>query len=73
MAHITRLNLLPTDLRTIFRKLERVEVKIINAEWSLFFNKTCIKENFWPNYTTIIIYLRLLSSRGASSKFNWVV
>ena len=50
MAYITRLNLLPTDLRTIFRKLERVEVKIINAEWSLFFNKTCIKENFWPNY-----------------------
>ena len=56
MAYTTRLNLLPTDLRSIFRKLERVEDKIINAEWSLFFNKTCIKENFWPNYTKIKIF-----------------
>lgn len=54
MAYTTRINILPTDLRSLFRKLERVENKIINAEWSLFFNETCIKENILPNYTKIL-------------------
>ena len=54
MAYSTRINVLPEFLRNFFRSLERVKDKIIIGEWSLFFNKTCIKEHLWPNYTKIL-------------------
>ena len=53
MAYSTRINVLPNDLRNLFRRLERVKEKVVNAEWSLFFNKTCLKEHLWPNYTSL--------------------
>ena len=47
------LNLLPQDLKRYYRDLENVMKKIINANWSTVFNKTCIKNNIWPNFTNI--------------------
>ena len=46
-----KLNLLPEDLKRMYRELENVKNKIINANWSIVFNETCIKENIWPKYT----------------------
>ena len=48
-----KLNSLPQDLKKCFRDLENVRKKIINANWSIVFNKTCIKNNIWPNFTNI--------------------
>ena len=42
MAYSTRINVLSNDLRNLFRRLEIEEDKIVNTEWSLFFNKTCV-------------------------------
>ena len=55
MNYGSLLNTLPVDFKNILREKESVNKKIINAEWSLVFNKTCIKENIWPNYTKINI------------------
>ena len=40
-----KLNSLPQDLKRYYRDLENVMKKIINANWSTVFNKTCIKNN----------------------------
>ena len=50
MAYSTGIKLSSNNLN-FFIRLERVEDKIMNAEWSLFFNKTCLKEHLWPNCT----------------------
>ena len=41
---------LPYDTRKLFRKLESVEKKIINNNWSSVFNKTCLNNNLMPKY-----------------------
>ena len=40
-----KLNLLPQELKKFYRDFENVTKKIVNANWSIVFNKTCIKEN----------------------------
>ena len=41
---------LPAEKRKLFRKLERIEKKIINNKWSNIFNKKCLKNNMLPKY-----------------------
>ena len=45
---------LPNDTRKLFRKLENLEKKIINNNWSSVFNKTCLKNNLLPKYVNCI-------------------
>ena len=42
---------LPNELKNLFRNLERTSRKIIMSNWSLKFNKTCLKENLLPKYS----------------------
>ena len=55
MTYSSYLGRLPTDLKNLFRKFEKVENSIINSKWSMFFNKTCLKEQIWPTYTKIYL------------------
>ena len=41
---------IPAENRKLFRKLESIEKKIMNNEWSNIFNKTCLKNNMLPKY-----------------------
>lgn len=40
----------PAELRRTFRDYESVSKKIVNANWSITFNKLCLKENILPDY-----------------------
>ena len=51
MSYGENLYLLPEELRNSFRKFEEIRKKLINIEWSLVFNQTCLKNNLWPIYT----------------------
>ena len=42
------------ESKNIFRNYEKINKKIIDAEWSKTFNEVCIKENLWPTYTNLI-------------------
>ena len=49
---------LPQQLKIYYRKYESLYKKKINKLWALNFNKTCINENLWPTFTTIIIIIK---------------
>ena len=49
------LSLLPDSIKLMYRKYENLIKKVINAEWSKVFNRTCLKEYLWPTYTKIIL------------------
>ena len=44
---------IPPQLRTLFRKLENNEKKIIKNKWSKTFNNVCLNENIMPNFSRI--------------------
>ena len=43
-------NSLPKEVKAKIRKLEKTIKKKIKTEWSIKFNKTCLKEDILPNY-----------------------
>ena len=45
------LSLLPDSMKLMYRKYENLIKKVINAEWSKVFNRTCLKEYLWPTYS----------------------
>ena len=47
------LNLVSPEVRTLYRKYESVNKRIIKAKWSATFNRICIKEDIMPVYTRI--------------------
>ena len=51
------LNSLPKEVKTKIRKLEKTIKKKIKTEWSIKFNKTCLKEDILPNYSKFILFL----------------
>ena len=52
-------NLSPSQ-KSLIRKYENLNKKLINARNAVVFNKTCIKENLLPNYTDTSIYIWIL-------------
>ena len=49
---------LDPNTRNIIRSLEKIKLKIINKQYSLVFNKTCLNNNLQPKYIYIIyIYI----------------
>ena len=54
------INVLPSECKKLIRLRESIIKKIINAELSITFNQTCIRENLLPAYTrNIYIYIYL--------------
>ena len=47
----------PTSDRNLVRKLETLNKRLIQNNYNILFNETCIKEKLLPKYTT----LRVLS------------
>ena len=45
------INVLPSECKKLIRLRESIIKKIINAELSITFNQTCIRENLLPAYT----------------------
>ena len=45
------LNVLPETVVKTLRLIEKIKKKIVNTNWSLIFNQTCLNENIWPTYT----------------------
>ena len=59
--YIEKLNLLPSNLKTKFRRTENLIKKLINAEWSIVFNKTCLKDIYIYIYNVYeILYNNLI-------------
>ena len=51
-------NVLPSECKKLIRLRESIIKKIINAELSITFNQTCIRENLLPAYTrNIYMYI----------------
>ena len=42
---------LSEEERKVFRELESTKKKIINAQFAVIFNQTCINENLLPHFT----------------------
>ena len=66
------INTLPDEGKKLIRIRESTIKKIINAELSITFNETCIRENLLPTYTLkiylyIYIYILVLSPDCAKS------
>ena len=52
------INVLPIECKKLIKLRESIIKKIINAELSITFNQTCIRENLLPAYTrNIYIYI----------------
>ena len=51
MSFVQFFGMIPSDLKQMFRELERVNKKLINSNWSVKFNLTCINEKMLPNYS----------------------
>jgi len=47
---------LPNQTKCLIRNIERTNRKIINCQFSLIFNRTCIKEKLLPCYTNIRLH-----------------
>ena len=41
----------PQDLKKNIERQKKLRSKIINLNWLVTFNDTCLKENLWPKYT----------------------
>ena len=54
------LNVLPEAVVKTLRLIEKTKKKIVNTNWSLIFNKTCLNENIWPTYTNLFNYINLI-------------
>ena len=50
---------LDPNTRKITRRLEKLQLKIINKQRSIVFNKTCLNNNLLPKYTLFDIYLSI--------------
>ena len=53
---ITALRHIPPDQKSVFRKLEKLELKIIRLEGHLEFNQACIRNKLLPTYTNINLH-----------------
>ena len=51
------LNQITTDQKSLVRKLEKLDQKIVNCSYAIKFNETCVKEDILPKYTDIYIYI----------------
>ena len=60
------LNIVPYDVKLIFRKCEKSNKKYIDLVMHREFNKICLKENLLPNYSDMkrcqiwVAYFRVL-------------
>jgi len=41
----------PTEVKSLFRKIENISIKIVKIEENLFFNEACIINNLLQTYT----------------------
>ena len=53
MSYAEKLQIIPEELRRVFRKYENIRKKLINIKWSSEFNSICLKENIMPNFSRI--------------------
>ena len=51
MTYVNLLNQLPNNGKSLFRKLENSNNKLIKTNWSKTFNEVCLKENILPVFT----------------------
>ena len=54
---ITALRHITPDQKSVFRTLEKLELKIIRLEGHLEFNQACIRNKLLPTYTNIYVCL----------------
>ena len=53
MSYLQLLHAFGNETKNKLRKLESIQLKIINCKWSCVFNNTCIKENILRNYVNL--------------------
>lgn len=56
MNYVGLINNTPNEVKQLFRKVEVLNKKLINNNWSVVFNKTCLKENLLPKYSDFKIH-----------------
>ena len=56
MNFVNEIILLNPQEKAFFRKLEKVQTKIIKCKYSIIFNKTCLKENIFPRYSNLRLH-----------------
>ena len=52
MDYMNLLHRIPNHVKNLYRKLENYDKKLIKNEWSITFNKVCLKENQKPTFTS---------------------
>ena len=53
MDYMNLLQKIPNQVKNLYRKLENYHQKLIKNEWSITFNKVCLKENMMPTFTNL--------------------
>ena len=51
------LKILPADIKSLFRLIEKNAIKLCTLKSHQAFNSTCLNNNLLPNYTNIYIYI----------------
>ena len=71
MSFVQFFGMIPNDLKHMFRELERVNKKLINSNWSVKFNLTCINENMLPNYSNFRLHDQAANALNDTTNFRW--
>ena len=61
---------LPENHKKSVRNFEKINKKLINAKYSLSFNKCCLKENLLPIYTNINLHDRATREENITVEFR---
>ena len=58
------------EQKRVFRQLETVKKKIVNAHYAVVFNQTCITENLLPYFTNVRLYDRAVQRSDLTLNFR---
>ena len=51
------LKIIPPEIKSLYRNVEKTNIKLCNLKSHQIFNITCLNNNLLPNYTDIYIYI----------------
>ena len=70
MNFVRTIHTLPSEIKNIYRKIEKNENKLLKNKWSLIFNETCLKEEILPNYTKIRLHDPAAANNLSTRKYR---
>ena len=70
MNYLEILHSFGNEIKSKLRKLENIQIKIINTTWSHTFNDVCLRENILPNYVNFRTYDPAIRNQRTTIEFK---